>query len=258
MPNEYRLSQFRRGVAHFVAVSDFLRDAWIRAGLDPDRVSVISNAVPPSEYPRGGLLERAAARQRLGLSVDSTIVLCYGRIILEKGIGTLLEAWARLGMSADQAQLVLVGSPSPFESPDLECQLRGMDASSIRWFSMQSDVIPFLHAADLVVFPTWLDEGFGRVVIEGMATGRPVIASRVGAVPEILSGSMDRFLVEPKNPDELASRIRSLLEWREKEPDLGTECADWIDERYPYAQHISDLESVLDNCRKRRRGTRSN
>ena len=254
MPNEYRLSQLRRGVAHFIAVSNFMREAWIGAGLNPDRVSVVSNALPPAEYPRGGLPERATARRRLGIPVDATIVLYYGRIILEKGVGTLLDAWAGLGLSVDQAQLILVGSPSPFGDPSLGRQLRGMDASSIRWFSMQSDVIPFLHAADLVVFPTWLDEGFGRVVIESMATGRPVVASRVGAVPEILSGPMERFLVEPRNSDELGARIRSMLEWRRTEPDLEAKCVKWVDERYSYAQHIADLEDELE--KNRRRGPR--
>jgi glycosyltransferase involved in cell wall biosynthesis len=72
---------------------------------------------------------------------------------------------------------------------------------------MQNGVIPFLHAADLIVAPSMLDEGFGRVVIEAMSTSRPVVASRVGAVPEILSGEMSRFLVDARDSVSLRERI---------------------------------------------------
>jgi glycosyltransferase involved in cell wall biosynthesis len=252
MPNEFRLSRLQHRVAHFVAVSNFMREAWIGAGLDAERVSVIVNALPPGGYPRGGLLERSAARERIGLSEDVNIVLCYGRMLREKGVGTLLKAWAELGLSPDEAQLVLVGSTTLLDDPELAQLFGQLNPASIHLFPMQIDVVPFLHAADVVVFPTWLEEGFGRVVLEGLATGRPVIASRVGAVPEILSGAMTRFLVEPQNSSELRDAIASLLNWRRTEPELELECAQWVEARYSFEDHISAMENVLMRFRRRR------
>jgi glycosyltransferase involved in cell wall biosynthesis len=252
MPNEFRLSRLQHRVAHFVAVSNFMREAWIGAGLDAERVSVIVNALPPGGYPRGGLLERSAARERIGLSEDVNIVLCYGRMLREKGVGTLLKAWAELGLSPDEAQLVLVGSTTLLDDPELAQLFGELNPASIHLFPMQIDVVPFLHAADVVVFPTWLEEGFGRVVLEGLATGRPVIASRVGAVPEILSGAMTRFLVEPQNSSELRDAIASLLNWRRTEPELELECAQWVEARYSFEDHISAMENVLMKFRRRR------
>jgi glycosyltransferase involved in cell wall biosynthesis len=253
MPNFHRTSLLSRGVAHFVAVSNFTRDAWVEAGIHPDRISVVHNALPRGAYPRGGTSERTSARQRLGISDDVAVVLYYGRIIREKGVGTLLDAWVGLGLSSDSALLVLVGDSSPTKDPELDRQLNALDPGATRRFPLQSDVVPFLHAADLVVFPTWFDEGFGRVAIETMATGRPVIASDAGGVPEILSGPMRRFLVEPRNPDELAARISSLLDWRKTEPGLGAACADWVDVQFPFEDHIAALEQVLLKYRKRRK-----
>jgi glycosyltransferase involved in cell wall biosynthesis len=260
MPFTPRLSALHRGVAHFAAVSHFLRDEWIKIGIEPERISVVENALPPGAYPRGGRAERDEARRALGLSPDVTIVLYYGRMMREKGIGTLLEAWAQVGLSAQEAQLVLVGSPSPWEQPEFAEQLSRLDPATLHCYPLQENVVPFLHAADLVVFPTWLEEGFGRVIAEGLSTGRPVIAARVGAVPEVLSGPMSRFLVEPKNPDDLAARIREFLNWRHDEPGLEEDCATWIEERYPYDRHLAQLEELLTtyaNAPKRRVRTRT-
>jgi glycosyltransferase involved in cell wall biosynthesis len=253
LPHPHGASQFQRTVTHFLAVSDFLRDSWIEAGVRPDRISVLHNALPPAEYPRGGVKERSSARKELGLPGDVPIVLYYGRMQEEKGVGTLLEAWQEMRLPADEALLVLVGSPSPNDEPDLKQQLARLNSESFRWFAMQDNMLAFLHAADVVVFPSWLEEGFGRVVIEGLATGRPVVASRVGAVPEILAGAMDRFLVEPRNPGALAEKIMSLLMWRQREPDLENVCALWVNEHFPYEEHVTGLEEVLSRYSRRRR-----
>jgi glycosyltransferase involved in cell wall biosynthesis len=244
-PSATRLPVLHRGIAHFAAVSHFMRNEWIKKGIDPARISVIENALPPRLYPRGGSEERADARRKLGLMPDPRIVLYYGRIVPEKGVGTLLKAWAQLGLSPLDAQLVLVGSPSPLEDPDFADQLSQMDPAACRWFPLQENVVPFLHAADLVVFPTQLEEAFGRVILEGLATGRPVIAARSGAVSEVMSGFMSRFLVEPRSADDLADRIMENLNWRRDEPELEETCATWVEENFPYDRHLSQLEELL-------------
>jgi len=134
----------------------------------------------------------------------------------------------------------------------LGAKIERLGTSRVRWFPMQADVTPFLHAADLVVFPTWLEEGFGRVVIEGMATGRPVVASRIGAVPEILSGAMDRFLVEPRSSQALGEAIVSFIDWRVVTPGLGEECAQWVAAKYPYDRHVSALADTLARYSRRK------
>jgi len=245
MPHPAGTSVLRHNVAHYIAVSNFMREAWIEAGVNPDRISVIYNSLPEGEYPRGGLSERAIARERLGLPPDVPIVLYYGRIIEEKGVGTLLDAWADLRLDPEGALLLLVGSPSPEQDPELNQRMGRLSAGACRWFPMQSDVIPFLHAADIVVFPTWLEEGFGRVVIESLKTGRPVIASRIGAVSELLAGAMSRFLFEPRNSDELGRLITSVLRWRQFEPELEFACEDWIDARFSFDDNVTAFEQIL-------------
>jgi glycosyltransferase involved in cell wall biosynthesis len=233
------------GVAHYVAVSEFVRQAYLDRGVPAHRISLLYNAISTAQYPEGGLVERKQARMRLGLPDDAPLVLCYGQMTPEKGVGLLLEAWRVLSAQRKDAVLVLLDSSSTGPNTWLERELARLDPATYRAFPITRDVVPFLHACDVVAFPSLLPEAFGRVAVEGMATGRPVVASRVGAVPEILSGPMARFLVEPGSVEELATRLTGLLDWRRDEPGLGDECAEWVARRFPFEAHVDGLERIL-------------
>ena len=245
-----RVRELGRGVSRFLAVSEYIRDLWVGRGLDPHRVDLLYNALPRESYPAGGVVEQHNARVALDLPRDVPIVLCYGQMVEQKGITTLLQALRQLDASLGPPLLLLIDSQPGEPDRAVEKELRLMKPGSYRRYPMTSDVVTFLHACDVVAFPSWLPEAFGRVVVEGMATGRPVVASRVGAVPEILSGEMSRFLVEPRSSTELAHRLASVLRWRDTEPRLGLECSDWIARRFRFGDHVDQLEGVLQDCRR--------
>lgn len=246
LPNP-RAADLARGVSHFIAVSDFMRDVWIRKGIDPARVTRVHNAVPEGTYPFADDSARRTARVRLGLPQHADLVLYYGRVVREKGVLTLLEAFHALRRRGrEEAVLVLVGSPDPRADPDLAPALARLDeVRDYRWYPAQDDVVPFLHAADVVVAPSWVEEAFCRVVLEGMATGRPVVASRIGGVPEILRGRFAEHLVEPRDAAELSDRLESLLGWRSHRPGLARECAHWARSEFDFSTHVTALERVL-------------
>ncbi len=243
---------FSRCVAHFVAVSEFMRDSWVESGIQPSRITVVRNAVPSATYPYGGLAERSAMRSMLDIRDDVPVVLYYGRIVPKKGVGVLLDAWREVESRFSDALLLVVGSSSSEESEFVD-QLKAICPTSTRWYSAQADMIPLLHCADIVVFPTLMQESFGRVIIEGMATGRPVISSRIGATPEILFGPMSRFLVEPGSSSDLGDRIASLLRWREEEPELATACTEWVESTFPFEDHVIALEQIFKTYSRQRR-----
>jgi glycosyltransferase involved in cell wall biosynthesis len=244
-----RVTGVSHGVAHFIAVSDFVRDAYLERGVRPERITTVHNAIPSDRYPVGGLPERALARRQLGLPPDRPIVLCYGQMSRAKGLLTLNDAWRAVLLHEAEALLVLVDSSSASPDPEVEVALQTLTPSSYARFPITADVLPFLHACDLVAFPTWLPEAFGRVVLEGLATGRPVVASEVGAVGEILSGPMARLLVQPRAAEDLSARLLALLRWREQEPELQRECARWVADRFPFAAHVDALEQLLQRYR---------
>ena len=102
-----------------------------------------------------------------------------------------------------------------------------------------------LHAADVVVVPSLWEEPFGRVVIEAMVTGRPVLASRSGGIPEILTGRFAGHLFEKGDATELAALLRGLIGWRDREPGLAVRCAAHVEEHFQLSDRVDGVEALL-------------
>jgi glycosyltransferase involved in cell wall biosynthesis len=234
-----------RGVTRFIAVSEFIRDQWTGTGVDGRRIDVVHNAVPADTYPPGGAAELNRARRRLGLPADLPLALLYGQVCEGKGVGVALDAWARLAPSPAGAHLVVVGDVVPDE-PRWRTRLAdAVAAGTVTWLPNQADVVPLLHAADLVLFPSLLQESFGRVALEALMTHRPVLASAIGAVPEVLTGDLARLLVPPGDAAALADGMAALLDWRRTEPGLGAVCGAQAARRFDFDGYVTGLEQSL-------------
>jgi glycosyltransferase involved in cell wall biosynthesis len=110
-----------------------------------------------------------------------------------------------------------------------------------------------LWAADVVVVPSVWPEPLGLVVLEAMACERPVVASRVGGIPEALGGALAANLVEPEDADSLAAGLRALQGWRQRDPGLGQACRQHVLARFTQERMVDDLESVFQRLADRER-----
>jgi glycosyltransferase involved in cell wall biosynthesis len=120
--------------------------------------------------------------------------------------------------------------------------------------------VPLLHAADVVALPAQWQEPFGRVVAEALMTGRPVVATAVGGIPEQLTGEFARFLVSPFSPGEpdsaaqaFASTLAGLREWRRDDPGLAERCVRHARDRLSLDRTVHGIEAVFRDvvrCRK--------
>ncbi len=237
------LSVLGSQVDQFVVASRFMRDTWERQGVDPGRVEVIPYGFDLEAYPPGSTEEGLLSRGAMGLPADAYVVLCMGRIIPEKGVDVLLEAWRRLALPSDRARLVIVGVPG---TPDQYVQRLQADAPpGCDWVPFQRNVIGALHAADVLVLPSMWEEPFGRVTLEAMATGRPTVASAVGGIPEVLDGEFTRMLFPRGDAAALAERLSGLANWRAADPDLARRCIEHVEQRYLLADTVSRLEGLF-------------
>ena len=94
-----------------------------------------------------------------------------------------------------------------------------------------------------------MQEPFGRTVIEALSTGRPVLASRVGGIPEILSGPLGRFLFEQEDAEGLAGSLRDLMHWRDSEPELAGVCRSRVLEQFTLTPTVDGIESAFRSVR---------
>lgn len=246
-PGPRYMASLSAKVGRFIANSAFTRDAWLAAGIDPDKADVVHNGVDPAEYPLGGAPEREAARAELGIPQDIFVAVFVGRLDVEKGVEVLLDAWRRLAVTPDQAQLLVVGAPVLHGDQQgyLDHLSALAPAGTVRFLGARRDVVTPLHAADVAVVPSTWDEPFGRVVVEALATGRPVAGSRVGGIPEILTGPLERFLFERGDAAGLAAVLSGLRGWQQREPDLGERCAAHVREHFTLQHMVDGIEASI-------------
>jgi glycosyltransferase involved in cell wall biosynthesis len=186
-----------RRAATIVCVSEGERAAGELAGIN-GRWRVVPNGIDLDAFRLASEQERTEARRRLGLG-EGPLVVCVGRLSRQKGQDLLLDAWPEVSGRVEGAELVLVGS-GPEESA-----LRRRGA---RLAGAQTDVRGWLAAADVVVVPSrW--EGLAYVVLEAMALGRPVVATRVAGMAEALGDA--GTIVPPEDPDSLADALARRL-----------------------------------------------
>jgi glycosyltransferase involved in cell wall biosynthesis len=231
--------------AHYISVSNYVRDHWITAGVPADQITVVHNGIEPDAYPFGGMDERSRARTELGLPADGNVVLYYGRISPGKGVDTLIQAWERTMPDPERDRLVIVGDPGDAQEAGYAQGLRDRGTVACTWLPMRQDVMPALHAADIVVLPAQWQEPFGRVVIEGMSSGRPVIGTSVGGIPEILTGEFAQYLVAPSDVEQLADRLSGLRGWRDTDRGLGLRAREHVEQHFSLEQTVDGVERIL-------------
>jgi len=181
-----------------VAVRDY--------GADPARIRAIPNGCDASIFhPQ----DRAAARAALGLDADAELVVYVGRLVPEKGLRELLEATAALASSRPRLQLALVGD-GPMRA---ELDARAADAPHalhLPGAQHAHAVARWMAAADAVTLPSY-SEGHPNVLVEALACGRPVVATPVGGIPEVVDAASG-LLVPARDAQALAGGLREALE----------------------------------------------
>lgn len=208
---EQRLGKFRRRIMNVILrryeVVGVQSEGWLRyyRKLCPlGRYSIVTGGVDPKIF---------APSTRASLNGETTQVLYVGWMIKEKGVYDLLEAAALIKNEGLKFQIRLIGPLF-----DQEPQLRKVVAAAnledcvniVGTVSKEGGVAAEYQAADLFVLPSYA-EGFPNSILEAMAAGLPVVATAVGAVPEIVDDEITGLLVPPGDPAKLAAALSMLI-----------------------------------------------
>jgi len=224
----WRYSVKKNRSTRFYAVSDYARRFWLEySATPPEHTRTIYNGIPDDCFEV--VNDREAVRTELEIPSTARIALFVGRMLMRKGIDTLLEA---LGPISEERNiwLVYVGSweqpPEGFYPGEHKLLERMKDriisggwARRVLFLGWRKDVPRLMASSDVLVHPARI-EGFGLTLIEAMATGLPVVASNVNAIPEVL-GDSGSVTVPPNDPEALRNAVVRILERSRPEVELA-------------------------------------
>ncbi|TLY36745.1 MAG: glycosyltransferase family 4 protein [Nitrospirae bacterium] len=189
-------------------------------------------------------VDPAVKRKELGLPPDGAIVGTVGRLVPIKGLEWLLKAAPQVLAQFPQACFVIIGDgPLLGELRQLTSKL-GIGLRVV-FLGAREDVPECLAALDLFVLPS-LNEGMGRVLLEAMAVGCPVVATRVGGIPDIVADGTTGLLVPPRDERALAEAILTLLRDRSRRAAYGEAARRHIDGRFDVETMVRSVERLYD------------
>ncbi|HEX5502672.1 MAG TPA: glycosyltransferase [Thermomicrobiales bacterium] len=206
-----------RAAAAVTACSPDLAARAVPLGANPARTSVIPYGVDPDRFHPADPATRAAVRRDLGLADDERLVLAGGRLVHKKGLDVAVAAFASPALAGANARLVLFGDGDL--RPALAAQVARLGLGRRVRFAgrVARDRLPALvGAADLFLLPSVHDhagnvDGLPNTLLEALAAGRPVVASRVAGVPTVVDDGVEGLLVPEGDADALAAAAAGLL-----------------------------------------------
>jgi len=202
-----------------VPLSEGERNDYIAFSVsNPDKMVTVHSGVEIDRYMTVEV-NAEGKKKSLGLDPKGLVVGTVGWLLPIKGPMHLLNAMARVWQSHPETSLVFVGKG------DLEKELREealrMEASGrVSFLGWRDDVPEIMQILDIFVLPS-LNEGMGRVLVEAMAAGKPVVASRVGGIPDLVKHGQNGFLVGPGDIEGLSLAIRKLLMDKKMRDKMG-------------------------------------
>ncbi|PYF07592.1 glycosyltransferase [Ureibacillus chungkukjangi] len=218
--------------SHVIAVGPVLAEQIEKEfNIPKERILICSMGVNREVFHQ---TDQKQARKQLGIEEEDYIYLFVGNVIKQKGVEELLHAFKQVQKSTDQkVKLVIVGSR---RDQSFINSIEPLVDSSVKLIDPleQMDLVKWFQASDVFVLPSHI-EGFGLVALEAIATGTPVIASRVGGLVSLLENGAGH-LVEPQNSEALASEMLNALN-TPKEQYYQKQAADEI-------LHIHDANEI--------------
>jgi glycosyltransferase involved in cell wall biosynthesis len=219
--------KYRYGVHRYVTVSGAIRDVLVRDGVPAERIRVVPSGIDPARFDG---IPPAPLREELSLPPGSRLVGDVAHFGWHKAQEVLVRAGRLLARTHPEAVLLLVGDGECRARVEEEARTLGLLGRSVRFLGFREDVPQLLAALDVFVMCSVM-EGLCTSILDALASRRPVVASRVGGLPEILEGGRG-ILVPPSDPQALAAAIGRVLDDPALARELGERGRRTVEERF--------------------------
>jgi len=225
-----------------IAVSDRIRNVVIESGVDPAHVTVIYSGINTSLTVNSDAGKKI--REQYRLADNQPVIGTVANLFQRKGYEYLIPAIVEVRRKIPDLHCLIIGEGDPnYYALLMEMvQKQGLN-QAITFTGFQSAVLAHIAAMDIFVLPS-LMEGFGIVLLEAMMMGKPIVATNVGGIPEIVDDTVTGFLVPQRDSSALAQRILCLLENQKLREQLGSKGKSRVVELFSIDRTVRQLETL--------------
>lgn len=214
-----------------IAVSHYIKQELVRCGYAEDRVTVVHHGIDLERFTPPGETEQKKALEKYPQLKGRRVIFHPARMSLDKGCHISIQALKLIKKHFPDALLVLAGTEKTVDwhgqQPEhvlyIQRLIRELELEQdvfIRFFAW--DQMPLLYqAAEICIYPSCFEEPFGLSMLESLATGRPMIVSRAGGMPEVIQDGVNGYVVPMHDPEALAERCCRLLADPRRTREMG-------------------------------------
>lgn len=239
----------RKVKLYWLSCPDFLITASIaiqktiqNAGVNPKSITTIYAGLNLNQIP--DCLDSTSLKQKLQFSDGDPIIGIVANVCENKGYDYLIDALSIIKKEINNIRCLVVGAWDEKYIEHLFTQTKKESVDkNIRFVGFQENVYPYLSIMDIFVFPS-LTEGFGIALLEAMAMQKPVIATNIGGIPEIVDDGITGILIPPKDPKAIARAVVGLLNDRELKTVMGRQGAQKVRSYFSLINAIDQLQNV--------------
>lgn len=197
----HALGTWQNRVSRYIALTEFAKNKFIEGGLNADKIMVKPNFVELD----------VGVGQGGGNAEYGEFAVYLGRLSPEKGIMTAVQAWKEISRQYPTFQLLVIGEGPQEAEVRTYCSAHNLDSVRLLGRKTLQEALELLKEARFLLFPSLLYETFGKAMIEAFSCGTPVIASRLGALAEVVSNGTTGFHVEVGNVQDIVQKSASML-----------------------------------------------
>ena len=223
-----------------IAVSRKIQDELLAAGVPASRLRLVHNAIVLDRYRKTG--SSAFLQEIVGRPLETPVLVSIGRMSPEKGHADLIEAVRLLAASGRRFSVVLVGDGSHRAALEARVWEYGL-ADRVHFPGYLSDPARVLENADLKVLPSHT-EGLPNAALEALAMEVPVLATRVGGTPEVITDGETGRLVPPHSPEALAAGIAEFLDDREGWRRMAVRGRAMVERQFDFRARTRHIEAI--------------
>lgn len=243
----------------WTACSRELADRAIGLGAEPDRVDVIPYGVDTDRFRPGRDRCGDGIRDFIAMNPDAPVVLAAGRLVRKKGFGCLVDAVARLAAAGTRCHLVIAGSGAQDDALTQRARERGIASRVHLIGDVSRDRIPSLYrAAEILAVPSVRAggnvDGLPNVLLEGLASGLPVAASRIAGIPDVVRHGVNGLLADPGDEVDLADVLGRLITDGDLRRRLGDAARRTVEEDLTWETVTRRYGETLERSTRGRRG----